>query len=570
MADRIRFGAGPEPGIIADLEDLREKREVDKIITRALEPDSNILILEEVLSCVKNSSLSPVSQKAILKALGPALGRTTVRPQKQQKRGATTPSCPDLGAIFEASPEPESRENSENDASPIDTELKLGRSRYLDRYLFVKDTLPGNGKAESLCSSPNGTLMAYITIAGVGIQSTGEPRSTAKRPVAQVQGSVASRSTSNLPRMINMVSMDPYEAWSIQLDQNLPDQVSGSLELAGISGTIVYIMQTAATLRRLYELDIHDGTLVRTHELGMPGGACFLDVAAQRLTFIDTSTDSLIVLDLVADSRLSFPLTLPMGLAAKDLVTMEFEPSGRLGVILVAPHADASGVLLGIARLPADTMGSEPGFAIRWLKRNDIWTDQGFEKVRFSPRRVSSVGIEDTGAFYLIDTTNTIHMLRILPLLTGDLQDVDSETLLEALPESKGGRKSLFPVMAVGSERPIMVTYDQITGCIRLWDTLSSCPIISIPCSFHVDRLELLAHDTLLVVKSRAMGRTWDTLTVTFLDFLFLVGQSPMTLKPEHLLLIDPLAAWAPDDQLLDFVRRLIKVNATNTKKEVA
>ncbi len=70
MAERLRYGSAPESDILAELEDLREKRDVDGMITRALAADSNILILNEVLTSIHegrfpgNAQGSPTSRRA--------------------------------------------------------------------------------------------------------------------------------------------------------------------------------------------------------------------------------------------------------------------------------------------------------------------------------------------------------------------------------------------------------------------------------------------------------------------------------------------------------------------------
>ncbi len=96
MAERLRYGSAPESGILAELEDLREKRDADGMITRALAPDSNIFILNEVLTSVKEGPISPVLHKDLLQAVAPSLDRKTVLSMKDR----IAPSASALTAAF--------------------------------------------------------------------------------------------------------------------------------------------------------------------------------------------------------------------------------------------------------------------------------------------------------------------------------------------------------------------------------------------------------------------------------------------------------------------------------------
>ncbi len=569
MAEHIIFGPEPKSNILTELEALRENCEVDQMIARAQAPDSNVFILEEVLTCVKNGAIKPVKSKDIMTSLDSALGRKIIIPTQSKAPTSIkrTPSNP--ANAFAVLPESDAPRAQAEDPELPSAGLELEKSRSSSRFLFVHDVLPGNGKAESVCASFDGMLHAYLTYAAVRLQDVSLERlararlytsPTPDQPLARPQ----------CPQMVNITSFDPYEAWSVPITPNIPDAENGSFELSGLDRTRLYLSKSRGNHKLFFELDLHDGNLIQTYDLGDHCGAVFLDVSERRLTFIDLPTATLNILDLEKASSQSYFLDLPPGLHPEALQVLEFTPDGTFGIILVAPSGTASGVLLGVVRLSIDRSASDPAFSIRWLERNELWLNKGFEKARFSFLGLSQEGEAPAGAFYLVDATNTIHTLPVARLDNVELGALDPLTLLSSITATKGCKKTLFPVLAVGTERPLMATYDQTTERLKLWDTSANVLLISIPCPFHVDRLDFLAHDTLLATKSRTCRGVWDDLSLTFIDLLLLAGQSPSTLTEDHLPLLDPLSAWTPDSTLLDFMKRLCVFNTQGTKEVVA
>jgi len=561
MADRIRFGAGRETGIFAELEDLRAKGEVDKLITRALEPDSNLLLMHEVLACVENGPLSPKAHKRLLKELAPALQRAVAFPKKRKTRIGDSRTDRHIEVAFPG--QPEAAISGAPEELPPEVEGILDRSRSLGPFLLEEDVLPGNGKAESLCASPDGSMLAYTTWAAVPLQEDGRRR--IRSAPAEALSSSSARSPSVPPKMVNIISFDPYDAWSFRVGIIQPELETTNFELVGLDHDHLYALNSTGIHKWLLDVDIHDGTLRGSYDLCDHCGAFFLDVEGRRVTFIDTVSEVVSILNLSDAALLSYPLSLPSGLNAKDLNAVEFNPNGTTGVVLVAPRSDSSGVLLAIIRI---SQGQES--TIRWFKRKEMWIDKGFEKGRFSLRGLPRDSASEVGAFYLVDATNTIYTLPLSILTNKKLDEIDPAHLLSPIPASKGGKKALFPVMAVGAERPLLVTYDMAAGQLRVWDTSTDSHLVTIPCPVHLERMDLVAHDTLLITKSRSTRRTWDDLAVTFLDFFFLAGQAPTSLGNDCIPLLEPLAAWAPGNQLIDFMRRLILLAGEYTKEASA
>lgn len=114
-----------------------------------------------------------------------------------------------------------------------------------------------------------------------------------------------------------------------------------------------------------------------------------------------------------------------------------------------------------------------------------------------------------------------------------------------------------------------MAEYDQATGAIQLWETITDSLLMTIPCATHLESIHFIAHDSLLITRYHAMGRTWDPVTITFIDFLLLAGQSPSSLTEALLPLIEPLRAWAPRNGFIAFMKLLCGYNSS-VRKEVA
>ena len=549
MSKQIVFGSGSKRDILEELEGFRKAGKIDQLITRAMQTDSNVLLLHEVLTCVENGPQRSRSYKGFFKELSPALQRAVVFPKKHVTKIGDNRTDQPTAEAFPG--QTEAVVSEELDELPVEREGALDRSRTLGPFLFEEDVLPGNGKAESLCASPDGCLLAYTTWAAAPLQGAGERRF--RSTPAEMDKEASIHATSATPKLVNIVSFDPYDAWSISVAKFLPERETASLELVGLDHERLYAIQSIGIHKRLLDVDIHDGTLQGRHELCDQCGAHTLDVEAKRITFIDTVSGSLNILSLSDDTLASHPLALPSGLNAKDLCAIALNQDGTIGIILVAPRSDSSGVLMAIVRMP---FGEES--TIRWFKRKELWLDKGFETCRLSLRGLPRGCAPEAGAFYLIDATNTIYSLPLATIADKKLEEIDPAHLLSPILASKGGRKALFPVITVGAERPLMVTYEMTTEQLSVWDTSTDCLLMTIPCPVHLERLELVAHDTLLIAKSRAMDKIWASLTVTFVDFVLLCGQAPTAMREECIPLLEPLAAWAPDNQLLDFMRRLI------------
>jgi hypothetical protein len=566
MLKQIVFGSGPRSHILEELEDYRKTKQVDHLIQRALRPDSNLLIFDEVMNCVDKGPVSSKAYKTLIKALLPALTRGTRCPKTNSHSADGHSDGHNLAATFLG--QPGGNESAVEDDTLLEVGLTLDPSMLLRRFLFIDDVLPGNAKAESFCTSADGSMLAYLSMAAAPLQALQGRYVRQSFPrMPEASSHDTARPATSSPRIVNVVSLDPYDFWTLSLDDILHDLILTGLELVWLDGNHLYATQSTGVQKRLIDIGVRDGVLHGSYDLGDHCGALFLDIEGKRCTFIDTALETLNRLSLSDGSQQSHPLSLPSGLSARDLRALEFTPDGTVGVILVGPRSDSSDVLMAIVRAEPCTDHQAWEFAIRWIKRKEAWLEFGFEKVRFSSPHMPTDSAAEAGVFYFIDTTVTIHSLSVSSLIRQKLEEIDPAHLFSAIPASKGGKKAAFPAMTIGSERPLLVTYSMATERISVWDTSTSSLLVSLPCPFQVDRLELVAHDTLLIAKSRSVRSTRDRLAVTFLDFLFLAGQAPTSLNDDCIPVLEPLEAWAPGNALLDFMRRLAAFNKEHTKE---
>jgi hypothetical protein len=566
MASPVKFGLAPKNTIIEELEQLRKEKRVDELIQRALAPDSNVFILEEVLNCVKVGQRPSVTHKDLLTALSPALTREAIPSEKKPSAiGAGTKDTSQT--TMQIGPQSEDGVwTAPEDA--IEYEAKLDLSRNLKRFLFLDDVLPGNSNALSLCASIDGSMLAYSTAAAAPLKKIrGEyVRSTTSDSTAQL----ASRSSSSLPRIVNVISFNPYEFWTLPIDEIIPELGPADLKLVALNRDDLFAVQENSGRKKLFHIGVRDGRLRGTHDLGADCGPLFLDAEGQRCTFIDTASATVNRLCLSEGYQQSYPLSIPTGVNLKELGELVFNTDGTVGVILVSPRFGVSLYLMAALVFTRGVNGNDEGFSIRWFSRKETWLDRGFEEVRFLQHHSPMEESMATGTFYFMDATTAIFSLPSSTLIAQSLDGLDPTRMFTVISESKGGKKSAFPVMAIGSDRPLLITSRMATKEILVWDISTRNLLLTLHCPFQADQIELVAYDSLLIVKSRSVRSSRDSLYVTFLDFLFLAGQTPAILCNEYLPVLGPLEAWAPDDSILDCMRRLMIFNSENTKEASA
>jgi|GEM_PF-5625247 len=563
MSKRIIYGTSESEALFDELEELRIKRDVDGMIERALRPDSNVMILNEVMTSVSEGPITPVLHRDLLQAVAPALNRKAVISAKD--RIASQASA--LTAVFASTVGEVNPEHKDLDED-VGTDPILDASRELKRFLFVQNALPGNCLAESICSSPDGILLAYITGAAVKLQADRSERIRKKINLSTRDRQESCR-TSRIPRLVNVFCLDPYEAWSLNLEGAVPSHNEGSLKLLGINHDRVFLLHERGRSKTVHALGLRNNRLETTFDLGNDAGALELSLDGQVLTWIDTSTASLVAVSIQNAEQASFPLQLPTGLEAKDLHRVALSPGSDIGLILVSPRAEVSGIAFGIVRLQG-TGDQAPAGEVRWWRRRELFLNEGFENAVVTRSRPMTIESAEQVAFYLFGTDRALRRLPLHQLRETSLQTIKPMGLLSLLPVDEGANKVLFPRMAVASERSLMATYEQVEGAIKLWDITDDTLLLSIPCSFHIESLHFVAHDSLLVIQSRARSRTSDSITITFLDFLLCAGLRPSTLTADFLPLIKPLRAWAPEAAVLDFMERLALFNSKTTKEMVA
>lgn len=563
MAERLRYGSAPESDILAELEDLREKRDVDGMIERALRPDSNILILNEVLTSVHEGPITPVQHKDLLQAVAPTLTRKAVISARDRMAlQASALAAAFAPATGEGIPE---HKNLDEDAG---TDPILDASRALKRFLCVRNALPGSGLAEAICSSTDGTLIAYITGAAVKLQADRSER-VRKEISMPTRDRQESRRTSRIPRLVNVICLDPYEAWSLDIEGAIPSHTEGSLELLGIDHDRVFLLHERGKSKAVHALGLRNNRLETSFNLGDAAGALELSLDGQVLSWIDTSTASLVAIGLQNAEQASIPLQLPTALEAKDLHRLVLSPGSEIGLILVSPRVEVSGVAFGTIRI-RDTGDQAPAGEVRWWRRRDLFLNTGFENAVVTRSRSSTIENAGDVAYYLFGTDSTLRRLSLRRLRDTSFSAIKPMEILSPILAGERAKKVLFPRMAVASERSLMATYEQVDGAIKLWDTTDDTLLLSIPCPFHIESIHFAAHDSLLVIRTRTMRQTSSSITITFLDFLLCAGLQPSTLTEDFLPLIKSLRAWDPEAAVLDFMERLAMFNSRSAKEMVA
>ncbi len=438
----------------------------------------------------------------------------------------------------------------------------------LKRFLFVQNALPGNCHAESICSSPDGAMLAYITRAAIKLQADRSERARKAVKLTALDRQEP-RYSSRTPGLVNVICLDPYEDWSLDIAGAVPKHDEGSLELIGIDHARVFLLHERGRSKTVHVLGLRSNRLETSFDLGEDAGALELGLDGQVLAWLDVATASFIAVSLKTSERASFPLLLPTGLEARDLHRIVLSPDGELGLILVSPRATVSGVTCGLIRLQGSSEQAPAG-EVRWWRRRELFLTEGFENAVVTRSRPYTIEIEDQVAFYLFGTDGALRRISLNQLREISLHAIKPLDLLSLVLVSDGSKKVLFPRMAVAAERPLLATYEQVDGAIKLWDTTDDTLLLAIPCPFNIDSLHFLAHDSLLVIRSRAMGRTSDSITIVFLDFLLCAGLSPSVLTEDFLPLIKPLRAWAPEAAVLDFMERLALFNGKAAKELVA
>lgn len=568
MSKRIIFGSARSEVIFTDIEELRLKRDVDGMIERALRPDSNVMILNEVLTCVREGPVAPVRFKGLLDAMSPSLDRKAMIPTTL-KRQPQNPSVKKHPAdAFRPEEQSEEVPQSSESAEEQEDNLALEASRDLNSFVFVKDVLPGSCMAESACSSPDGSSFAYITVAAVALQEDRSNRVSRQISSTRIRTDEL-RKLPPMPRLINIVNFDPYSTWSIKLDSVVPSGTAGSIMLKGIDRERLYLLHEIGVKKRLMELDVVTGLLLASHEVDDRCGAMELDVNARCLSWIEIESNKLCVTELDNQTRHDFPLELPQGLNSTDLHRLVSSQDRCFCLILVAPRAEISGIAFGTIRLHQNSASSPADSDIRWWRRRELLLGEGFEDAIAVPQVTSRTDCHIDGAFYLYGASSSIRKLPLSILRDRPLNDINPLELLDKVVPAGAGKRALLPRLAVGVERPIMAEYDQATGAIQLWETITDSLLMTIPCATHLESIHFIAHDSLLITRYHAMGRTWDPVTITFIDFLLLAGQSPSALTEALLPLIEPLRAWAPRNGFIAFMKLLCGYNSS-VRKEVA
>lgn len=442
MASPVKFGLAPKNTIIEELDQLRKEKRVDELIQRALAPDSNVFLLEEVLSCVKVGPRPSVTHKDLLTAVSPVLTRETISSEKKPSAiGADTKDTsqvtPQIGSQSE-----EGVWTAPEDA--IEYEAKLDLSRNLKRFLFLDDVLPGNSNALSLCASIDGSMLAYSTAAAAPLKKIrGEyVRSTTSDSTAQL----AIRSSSSLPRIVNVISFNPYEFWTLPIDEIIPELGPAELKLIALDRNVLFAVQENGGRKKLFHISVRDGCLRGTHDLGTDCGPLFLDAEGQRCTFIDTASATVNRLCLSEGYQQSYPLFIPTGVNIKELGELAFNTDGTVGVILVSPRSGVSLYLMAALVFTRGVNGNDDGFSIRWFSRKETWLDRGFEEVRFFQHHSPTEESMATGTFYFMDATTAIFSLPSSTLIAQSLDCIDPTRMFTAISESKGGKKSAFPL----------------------------------------------------------------------------------------------------------------------------
>lgn len=561
MTEGVKFGFSESKAFHDDLEELRKNREVDRLIERALQGDSNLFVLDEVMNCVAKGPVHPKRFKHLFSALEPVLNRGSAesRPTNQTSRqdGLTT--------MFTG---PDAQPSAlREDNSSLELGFALGPSRSLSRFTFVEDVLPGNSKADSLCVSPDGRMVAYLTSSAAPLQKVHGKYIRVSLPEnCEKRSCNAARSLDALPRIVNVVSFDPYRSWVISLDESLLDLETSSLELVGLDEGHLYLLQSFSTQKQIIDIGVQNGKLLGSHNLTANCGASFLDVRLQRIFFIDRATQTLDCLRLSDGSRQSAVLGLPPELTVGDLSSLALYPDGSTGAVLVSRHS-FSGILMGLFRWPPQFTEQGTDLEVRWIKQKESLLDSPLEVARCSPPLTIQDGTAISSTLYCMDGSGTIYSLDISSVADWPLDGLDPRKLLRAFPSSKEAKRASFPLLATGTERPILVTYDVKSERVCVWDTTSKQPLVSLPCPFRIDSLELAAHDTLLIAKSRSSRTSRDRVAITFLDFFLIVGQSPSSLRNDCLPILEPLEAWAPDNQLLAVIRRLVAFNSQRSQE---
>lgn len=565
MRRPIEFGPTPSPGILAELEARHEKRDAEGMISRALAADSNILLLNEVLTCVKEGPVAPGRHQSLLDAVGPSLNRKAIIPATARKM---TPNPSGTGHPAEAflpegEGEPAPKPEGEDDRT---SGLVLEASRELRSFTFVREALPGSCLVDSDCASPDGSLYAYLTASAVSLQEDRTVRGEVEVSIPQ-RGVGELRKSPPLPRLVNIVSFDPYEAWSLKIEHIIPNDTVGSIVLIGMDARRLYLVLERGATKRFYEIGLRDGLVQATHDLGAASGAVELQVTARRLCWIDLADNTLVSLDLESSARQSLPLELPPLLSSEDLHKIVGSRDEALWLILVAPRAEISGIAFGTMRIGGEA-STAAASSIRWWSRRELLLARGFEAATATGREAPSGDRADEQAFYLFDSSCSIRKLTLNT--ETPFRDLNPLRLLTRIDNPGAGKRSLFPRVAVATERPLVAAYDQAIDALQLWDTTSGSLLISLPCPAHLESIHFAAHDSLLITSFRSMRGTWAPLAITFVDFLLLAGQAPRALTEDLVPLLEPLLAWSPESRLPLFMQLLAKFNSLARSEEAA
>lgn len=425
--------------------------------------------------------------------------------------------------------------------------------------LFNQSFLPGNGKSESFCTSSDGDRIAYLTQAVSGLHEVGKRCALTRNSYLDAK---AKGPDLKIPSMLNLIGFKSRETRSIPLALDDESDALGVMRLLALDDSYVYaIQQRNSGNNTLTSISVEENApRIELTKLSYPGECFHLLPRAKRFCYIDVETSTLKLSKIDGHLIASIPLQLPGGLEIGSLSELWLTADGATGIITVDNEKQGSRYLFALVRFPSVEGAEQATEAqIRWFLRREFLNIDYFRTCRPGPRFEKDGQRLHGEQFYCLASSGQLFCLDPAKVDGTDLSTFDSRLLLESFEPIELGKKHSFAVLSIANDLPLAASQSTESGRVQIWDTARKSRLLELDCPFSLDALHFAYGDRLIVTVKHSSREIAGKVSVTFLDFLLLIGKAPVLFTARDYIHVKPLLAVAPEDPVLKVLESLIK-----------
>jgi hypothetical protein len=435
-------------------------------------------------------------------------------------------------------------------------------------FLFNQTIIPGNALAESCCTSYDGNLFAYLTVAATKLQEKPNRKGFSKE---ELKKALQRQDPIGISHLINMVQFAPYKAWSINMLTEAGESLGYSSRLLGIDGEAVYVIDEKVNgLMRLFRLAL-DGSCNAEILLSarIPGKCYQLNLRDDAFCYFDLDASSIVRASLVEKAKNEVAITVPDNINVNNLHELVASPEGNIIIITVNNRTDEHRQVFGVIKLKTG-IGSESATLSesRWFVRKD------FPRVRYFANAVTGPSINADGtrcermAFYFIDVSGNLFTIddAVLNLPEGGISELDGKDFLKPF-ELIYTEDNPYAKISVARRIPLIASYEPKSRVVRLWDAVRLTRLLDISTPKKIEIMSFMQDDRLLLTVFRNTNKIEGQIAVTFIDYILLSGKPPIEFDSHDLVRLKPLLAFAPDEVELMVMEQVIKYFAGFNEK---